>query len=337
MTPVPATFTVVDGNGPRASVIIPVRNRRDLLGDLLRALDDQSYRDFEVTVVDDGSTDGSGLLASGCTIAGRPVRVLRRTGEGAVMARAAGVAASEGKFLAFTDSDCVPEPQWLASGVAALDAGADLANGPTRPDRLSAPLERSVWSGKEGLYPTCNVFYRREAFDRFGGFDNDAGERLGFRANDRARGLGFGEDTLLAWRVIREGGRATFAADAVVHHHVFPADIRESLTRSWMVAAFPALIREVPELRRTLLKRGLFLGPRNRLPVYATGAAAVLRSRSLLIACTAWWAYERVQGQRREAGRWYEKMLALPAEMVLDAVTTAALIAGSMRSRSVVL
>jgi glycosyltransferase involved in cell wall biosynthesis len=333
----PATFTVVDGNGPRASVIIPVRNRRDLLGDLLRALDDQSYRDFEVIIVDDGSTDGSDLLASGCAIAGRPVQVLRRSGEGAVMARTAGVAASKGRFLAFTDSDCVPEPQWLASGVAALEAGADLANGPTIPARVSAPLERSVWSGKEGLYPTCNVFYTKEAFDGSGGFDNRAGERFGFRTNDRARGLGFGEDTLLAWRVIREGGRATFAAGAVVHHHVFPADVTESLLRSWMVAAFPALIREVPELRRTLLKRGLILGPRNRLPVYATGAAAVLRSRSLLIACTAWWAYERAKGQRGAAGRWHEKVLALPVEMLLDAVTTAALIAGSIRARSVVL
>jgi glycosyltransferase involved in cell wall biosynthesis len=327
----------VTANTARVSVIVPVRDRRELLEQLLHGLADQTYRDFEVIVVDDGSTDGSDRLADSWTVAGRPVRVLRQKGEGAVNARRAGVAASDSEFIAFTDSDCVPEPRWLALAVAALEAGADLVNGHTRPSRAVAPLERTVWSGKEGLYPTCNVFYRREAFDRVGGFDACAEERFGFRSADRARGLGFGEDTLLAWRVIRAGGQVTYASDAVVHHHVFPADVIESLIRSWMVAAFPALVREVPELRRTLLKRRIFLGPRNRLPVYATAAAAVLRSRPLLIAATGWWAYERVNDQRGAAGRWYEKLLALPVEMLLDVLTTAALATGSARARSVVL
>src|SRR3546814_7426509 len=61
---------------PEVSVVIPVKDRRDLLKRALAALDRQSFRDFEVIVVDDGSTDGADQLAAATTVAGRPVRQL---------------------------------------------------------------------------------------------------------------------------------------------------------------------------------------------------------------------------------------------------------------------
>src|SRR5436190_6903506 len=161
----------IDGVVPRVSVIVPVRNRRDLLADLLAGLGQQTYTNFEAIVVDDGSTDGADELAADTTIAGRRVRLLRANGAGAVAARLLGVAESRAEILAFTDSDCVPSPGWLQAGVAAIDRGADMANGLTRPARPVGPLERSVASGEEGLYPTCNMFYRRTAYDDAGAFD----------------------------------------------------------------------------------------------------------------------------------------------------------------------
>ena len=127
---------------PRVSVVVPVRDRRDLLRDLLAALDVQTLRDFELIVVDDGSVDGSAELAESTTVAGQPVRVLRQEGLGAVAARQRGAAGSRGEVLAFTDSDCAPDPVWLAEGVAALDAGADLVVGPTMPAGPVRALER---------------------------------------------------------------------------------------------------------------------------------------------------------------------------------------------------
>ncbi|HEX4868580.1 MAG TPA: glycosyltransferase family A protein, partial [Acidimicrobiales bacterium] len=156
---------------PTVSVVVPFRDRRPLLRDLLDGLAAQTWTDVEVLLVDDGSTDGAPYEAAGRTIGGRPVTVLRHEGRGAVSARQAGVAAARGRILAFTDSDCVPEPGWLAAGVAAIDAGADVVQGHTRPARRRAPLERSLWVEDEGLYPTCNVFYRRAAYEQAGGFD----------------------------------------------------------------------------------------------------------------------------------------------------------------------
>jgi glycosyltransferase involved in cell wall biosynthesis len=318
----------------RVSVIVPVRDRRDLLGTLLSALEAQTFRDFEVVVVDDGSRDGSGDYAEAHTVADRPVTVVRGPGQGAVVARQAGVEAAAGGVLAFTDSDCVPEPGWLAAAVAAIDDGAGVVNGRTQPARPLRPLERSMGSSDEGLYPTCNVLYRRAVFEGAGGFDGSAAARLGFRMNERAQGLGFGEDTLLAWRVRRSGVETRYVPDAVVHHHVFPADFTDWLSRCWMAAAFPALVAEVPELRRNLVRRGVLFGTRTRVPMYATAVALLMRNRAAVGLATAWWAWTRLRELRTTETPLAEQLVALPKEMVLDVVTGAALVTGSVRART---
>jgi Glycosyl transferase family 2 len=318
---------------PRVAVIVPVRNRRALLAELLDALATQTYRDFEVVVVDDQSDDGSAEEARR-----RGARVVASQGAGAYAARRTGVAASTAPYLAFTDSDCRPVPRWLELGVAALDGGADLVNGGTWPARPPRPLERTMASGEEGLYPTCNVFYRREAYLRAGGFDDRAADRFGFRAGTRARRMGFGEDTLLAWQVRRAGGRAAYRAEALVEHHVFGPDLADSLRRTWMMVAFPALLREVPEIDRPpLVHHGLRLGPRSRLPVYATAAAVAVGRRRLAAAGLAWWVAARARDLRAMAGTRGEKLAALPVELAMDAVTAAALVVGSARHRHLVL
>ena len=326
---------------PRVSVVIPVKDRRELLRRALDGLAAQTFPDVEVVVVDDGSTDGSGELARQTVILGRPVRVVDGGGNGAVAARLAGVEAAQGELLAFTDSDCVPSPRWLELAVGAIDAGADLVNGRTAPDRPTLPLERSMGSGLEGLYPTCNVVYRRDAFDRAGRFDRDAARRWGFRPDRRSKGDGFGEDTLLAWRVIREGGEATYVEDALVEHAVFPPDGRDMLSRTACVAAFPAMIKEIPELRATLVRWGWQLGQRTRLPVYATLLALVL---ALVLAAplpvvppVVWWAVLRAQELRRFPIPWGRRLRILPVEMALDVLTAVALVVGSVRARSLLL
>ena len=321
---------------PRVSVIVPVRDRRALLRECLDALAAQSFDGFEVIVVDDGSTDGSGDEARAADGRdGLRVRVLETSGAGAVAARRAGIDASTAPYVAFTDSDCRPARDWLTAGVAALDDGADVVNGLTRPARSPRPLERTMGSGNEGLYPTCNLFVRRSAYDAVDGFDAVAAERLGFRFNRRARGLGFGEDTILAWRIRRKGA-ARFVPEAEVTHHVFPPDLTESFSRAWMCGAFPALVRDVPELRETLLTRRLIVGePERWLAVAATVAALARRPRLAALAVAAWtWRRSR---RRSTAGGRGAALAALPAELALDVVTSAGLVVGSATARTVVL
>jgi len=319
------------------SVVVPVRDRRDLLRELLRALEAQTFQDFEVVVVDDGSSDGSDTEAAQTTVAGRAVRLVRVNGVGAVAARAQGVVAAAAGVLAFTDSDCAPDPGWIAAGLAEVDGGADMVHGRTEPARPMRPLERSVGAGDEGLFPTCNIFYRRSAFDAVGGFDQEASRRLGFRMNERARGLGFGEDTLLGWRVSRSGRVVRYAPDAVVRHHVFPPDFRDWVSRCWMAAAFPALVADVPELRGRMVRRHVLFGDRSRVPMYAAFAAFAARRRGLAAVATAWWVATRWRELRRTPATPAEQLAALPQELVLDVVTGAALIVGSARARTLLI
>jgi hypothetical protein len=322
--------------GALVSVIVPVRNRRDLLRQTLDALALQTLRDFEVIVVDDGSTDGSAAEAEADAAAGRPVRVVSTTGVGAVAARRLGVEASSAPYLAFTDSDCVPATDWLENGVAALQDGGDVVQGVTRPTRAPRPHERTVWSvADDGLFATCNVFYRRDAYDRVGGFDGSAGGRLGFRPGTRLRMLGFGEDTLLGWAVRRKG-EAAWRPDVQVQHQVFPADPRDAIQRAWTIGAFPALIREVPELRR-LFGPQLRAGAKSRAPLYAAVSATVLGRRRAGAAIAAAWMAQRAAIVWRTEPVWRRRAKALPLDIAVEATKAAALVAGSIRSGTIIL
>lgn len=319
---------------PKVAVVVPVRDRRALLRETLDALAAQSYRDFEVVVVDDGSVDGSREEALKDEALGRHVRVVTGPGTGAVAARIAGVATTSAEILAFTDSDCIPAPNWLAAGVAALERGADVVQGRTIPVRPPGPLERTVTAHDDGLFATCNVFYRRASYEAAGGFDTTAAVRLRFRPDTRARRLGFGEDVLLGWRVARRGRRA-YAEDAVVAHHVFPFDLRESLSRAAMAGAFPALVREVPELRVLLLRHRVVLGDRSRLALLAAAGAIVTRRPRWAALALGWWIAARARAHRDEPS-WRRRGLAIASELMIDGVTEASLLAGSGRARSLV-
>jgi glycosyltransferase involved in cell wall biosynthesis len=317
------------------SVIVPVRDRAELLEHQLTGFAAQTYRDFEVIVVDDASTDDSPVVAEHAAARGEPVRLVRQTHPvGAVGARVAGVAVARGEILAFTDSDCRPQPEWLAALVAAIDQGADVVQGLTRPARPAGALERTVAShGDDGLYATCNVAYRRSAFDAVGGFDTGADAVLGFRRDERARGLGFGEDSLLGWRV-RRNGSSVFEPTAVVEHHVFAFEAAGAVSRAWQAGAFPALVREIPELRDTLLHRRVLLGRRRQEWLLLAVVLAVVRRPWLALIALAPWAWHHANRIDRADARWPARVAVL---LGLEVVTETALVAGSARARTVVL
>lgn len=322
---------------PLVSVVIPTRNRHDLLDQALRALDRQAFTDVEVVVVDDGSSPPVSDVLGDRTVAGRPIRVLRQEGNGAVRARLAGIASTTGEILAFTDSDCEPQPGWLAAAVRRIEGGADLVAGRTSPFRPVAPLERAVSEAKGGLFPSCNLVVRRSVYEAVGGFDASAAARWGFRWTPGARGLGFGEDTLFGWAVARSH-RAVYEEDALVLHRVFPPDRGEWLGRSWQMAAFPALAKEVPELRGPLIRPGGQLSHRDRYGFYATVLTGLVTRRAGPTAVVgAGWAVHRFQQTLRRAPvPLTDRVRALPVQMAIDAVQGCALVVGSIRARTLV-
>ena len=178
---------------------------------------------------------------------------------------------------------------------------------------------------------------RRSVYEAVGGFDATAAERWGFRWTPGAKGLGFGEDTLFGWTVARSH-RAVYEEDALVLHRVFPPDPGEWISRSWQMAAFPALVREVPELRGPLVRRGGQFSHRSRYGFYATVAAAVLSrdARVAGVVAAGWAAHRFQQTLRRAPLPLAQRVQALPVQMGIDAVQGTALVVGSIRARTLV-
>src|SRR5690349_5294945 len=99
----------------RISVIVPTRNRRELLLRLLDSLFGQTLPadEYEIIVVSDGSTDGTSEAVALLAEQHPHLRLLERAQGGPGAARNTAARQAKGKCLAFTDDDCVPSPQWL--------------------------------------------------------------------------------------------------------------------------------------------------------------------------------------------------------------------------------
>src|SRR5436853_3610991 len=97
----------VQRRAPLLSVVVPVHDVEEYVGEALASILDQDYRRLEVVVVDDGSTDSSGQVADSIAARDSRVRVVHTANHGLGAARNEGVRHAAGELLAFADSDDV--------------------------------------------------------------------------------------------------------------------------------------------------------------------------------------------------------------------------------------
>jgi glycosyl transferase family 2 len=320
---------LVDAGRPVASVtvVIPARNAAATLPAALAGLVAQERPPDEVIVVDDGSTDATVEIARSSPVV---TTVLTQAGAGPGAARNLGAAAANGDVLAFTDADCVPQPGWLASGLAAL-AGHDLVQGAVRPPpgAVIGPFDRTISVMRaHGLYETANMLVRKGLFMSLGGFEPWLMPRDGKE---------LGEDVWLGWRARRAGARMGFCAEAVVDHAVFPRGPRDYIAERARLRHFPAMTRRIPELREHVLTRRWFLAPRTQaFDLAAAGVLTAALARSPL-PLAAVFPYAR-HLRRRASGHGLRRGPVIAAvEVAADVVGAGALLAGSIEQRTLVL
>jgi glycosyltransferase involved in cell wall biosynthesis len=305
----------------RVTACVVVKDRLDMMGDCLDALAVQEGVDYDVVVIDNGSSDGTyEMLAERAESFPVAMAVLRVPGP-IGGARQAAVDHATAELIAFTDSDCIPAPDWLRHLVAAFDDETlDVVQGRTDPvvepsGRWPKTISIGSWTDR---YETCNIAYRASALEAAGGFDPAA--ELG------------GEDTTAGWRVRRLGRRHAYAEQAVVHHAVTYPGLRWHHRFARDLAMWPALVRDFPELRETLLHNHFFLRERSAaFDLAALGVALVAGRKPLGALLVLPYARLLRPAWKADGPRGAAEVLSY------DANTAAGLIAGSWRARTVVL
>ena len=170
---------------PEISVILPVYNGERFLRSALDSLLVQTFRDFEIIAVDDGSTDRSSEILKTCSLADPRVRVIKRANTGIVGALNDGIAAAAGEFIARMDTDDFSLPQrfekqraWLAAHPDCVALGTDvLYTDPEgapliqhHPAETHEDIMAQLLAGNGGalIHPTLMV--RRRAMEAVGSY-----------------------------------------------------------------------------------------------------------------------------------------------------------------------
>jgi len=231
---------------PFFSVVIPTFERHDHLLKLMKFLSAQSWKDFEVIIVDQSEKQWSSKDKNYCL----DHLYIHTNVIGAVKARNLGAFFARGEIIAFTDDDCEPMADWLKNARRYFNKFDIIGlEGLIKSDRYDDTDYRSVTNeGFEGLgFMSANLFIRSDVFNAISGFD------------ERFDNPHFREDTDLAWRALQHG-KIPFAHDVVVYHPPHKRDnIRESISeRARFFEKDALLLKKHPEKYMEL-----FLNERN--------------------------------------------------------------------------
>src|SRR5438309_8436401 len=207
---------------PRISVIVCTYNGARTIRECLEALDRLAYPDYEVIVVDDGSTDATAAIA--CHY---DCRLIQTENRGLASARNTGLKVATGEIVAYIDDDAYPDPHWLTYLAARfLSTSHAAVGGPNLAPPGDGPIAECIARAPGGPVdvllsqceaehiPGCNMAFRNACLEAIGGFDPQIRTA--------------GDDVDVCWRLQERGWTLGFSPAAMVWHHR-----RNSLRTYW--------------------------------------------------------------------------------------------------------
>lgn len=213
----------------RISVVVPTYNHPYLLRATVDSLLNQTIDNYEVIIVDDGSTDPKQQRVLEDVVKRRRIRVIEQENQGPATARNTGWRAAQSEVVAFTDDDCVVRHEWLERLLCAYNEfGVAGVGGPLSPpdDAIEANVfARYDWFKNEFLYNlpdepvvdphhvggTANMSYRRSVLREVDGFDE-------------TYPIAAGEDADLKDRVEAAGYELAYVPVPVEHYKSYTLD-----------------------------------------------------------------------------------------------------------------
>ena len=167
---------------PRVSVIIPTHNRASMLREAIESVRGQTYRDWELIVVDDGSADHTKTMVADLIGQEARIRYIWKPQGGVSTARNAGIRAARGWYVAFLDDDDLLLPDWLAVQVEYLERHPEIGfvygeveilnkDGIVTAIEPERPITSFVELFERGGIRIQSVLCRTDIVQRLGGFD----------------------------------------------------------------------------------------------------------------------------------------------------------------------
>lgn len=291
---------------PRFSVIVPVYNRPAEVKDLVDSLLAQTDRDFELVIVEDGSTVPCRDIVEDAIARGLDAKYFYKDNEGRSIARNYGMARARGGYFVFFDSDCVIPPEYFATLSRELDARPlDCFGGPDAAHDSFSDVQKAInysmtsflttggiRGGKvqlEKFVPrTFNMGFSRAVYERVGGFREMFSEDIDMSTRIRKAGFSIGLiRAAYVWHKRRIDWKKffrqvyVFGMSRVSLKILYPDSLK-------LVHLLPAMF-VVGVVALVLL--GIFVSPWWLLPLgiyfVAVWVGALVATKSLKIACLA--------------------------------------------------
>lgn len=202
---------------PKVSVVIPVRNEVEKIEQCLKAVFSQTYKSYEVIIVDGHSNDGTVEISKEF-----PVKILYEDYHNRAGACQVGIENAKGEYVAFTDADCIPARDWLVNlsrefddGIVGVGGGIKNIGKGLWIQSINFAYETFLGSANsvQGRFfknkrfvnsiSGCNSMYRKEDILKVGGFNVS---------------LPGAEDTELNKRLLKKRGKLLYTPNAVIFH-----------------------------------------------------------------------------------------------------------------------
>ncbi|MDP2656184.1 MAG: glycosyltransferase family 2 protein [bacterium] len=238
------------------SIVVCTYNRLGYLKKCIPALLDINFSQYEIVVVDDGSSDNTVDFLN--SLSNEKIRVIRHAyNKGLSEARNTGIANARYDIIAFTDDDCVVTKDWLTALVGGFEnENIGLVIGQTfyvSKDYRGYFPERLV-SNKDAKWPMgCNVAYQKKVFDVCGGFDGDF-----FDYNN--------EDSEMAIRAVSKGFSFKRVPNAIVSHQAMDWTVKSLLRSAVNASVWPVLKKKYPHHYQVFgppVKYGVIVNPKD--------------------------------------------------------------------------
>ncbi|PKP35562.1 MAG: glycosyl transferase family 2 [Bacteroidetes bacterium HGW-Bacteroidetes-15] len=204
---------------PKYSVIIPVYNRPDEVDELLESLTNQKFSDFEVIIVEDGSTHSCKEVVDRY-IDKLNISYFFKENTGPGTTRNFGAEKAKGEFFIFFDSDCIIPSDYFIEVEQELSTGkVDAFGGPDRSHISFTPIQKAINYSMTSFFTTGGIRGGKERFDKFFPRSFNMGiSKFAFQSTGGFSKLRFGEDVDFSLRIVHAGFKTRLFPKAWVYH-----------------------------------------------------------------------------------------------------------------------